>query len=302
MLTYELTTTLQANSENENFGQHIHVMNTVGTDESMYIIVSAPIFDNQRGKVMIYDSNNFNIKSELEGQNTYDNFGKSKAMWNGHLAIGSPYDDTCTAQSCDNLNSQTVGSVSIYKLGDNGSSLITTIHGDQNFGAFGSALMFARLPVEGINKDLLIIGEHWADGELSIDRRSGRVHIYDIQDVLSNGGSTKPLVRINGSGFGAAFGTAFTITSKGDLAISAPLFGDGSSAQGQVYILTNNLTKGDIVLNSGEIVELSLEQQNTQFGGSLAGIMNNQPHGLVIGAERSQINSNARMAGAIFFV
>ena len=46
----------------------------------------------------------YNICTELEGEHTYDNFGSSVASWNGYLAIGSPYDDTCTDQSCDASN------------------------------------------------------------------------------------------------------------------------------------------------------------------------------------------------------
>ena len=35
------------------------------------------------------------------------------------------------------------------------------------------------------------------------------------KDIFSNGTSPEPLMKINGKGFGAAFGTSFTITSKG---------------------------------------------------------------------------------------
>ncbi|ETE72542.1 Phosphatidylinositol-glycan-specific phospholipase D, partial [Ophiophagus hannah] len=175
----------------------------------------------------------------VKGETDYGWFGSSlssvQLLNKTLLLIGSPFGRNCTSLRCyfSQYNKQAVGTVYGY-IPPNTKSWFT-LSGDDENGKFGSALATGFLSIEGISKQVLIVG---APTQGSVSRisfissalhQAGSVLIYD----LMGNGTPSLLSTFNGDRRFSRFGEEVHLRD---------LNNDGLEQFGYVYIYSGNQT------------------------------------------------------------
>ncbi|KAG8133372.1 hypothetical protein E2320_011213 [Naja naja] len=262
----------------------------------------------------------------VKGETDYGWFGSSlssvQLLNKTLLLIGSPFGRNCTSSRCyfSQYNKQAVGTVYGY-IPPNTKSWFTLSGGDEN-GKFGSALATGFLSIEGISKQVLIVG---APTQGSISRMSfissvlhqaGGVLIYDLMgngtpSLLStfNGdrkfsrfGEEVHLQDLNNDGLGIA---QYVIISPECYNMYLPFIWSPEAVCSIdiafQYCFRSNLAGAavDTLITEhvigGYIFSL---QEKSRFGSTLLTMKTGEKSEVIVAAERS--STKARLSGRLF--
>uniref|UniRef100_A0A8C5WWV7 Phosphatidylinositol-glycan-specific phospholipase D n=1 Tax=Laticauda laticaudata TaxID=8630 RepID=A0A8C5WWV7_LATLA len=262
----------------------------------------------------------------VKGETDYGWFGSSlssvQLLNKTLLLIGSPFGRNCTSLGCyfSQYNKQAVGTVYGY-IPPNTKSWFT-LSGDDENGKFGSALATGFLSIEGISKQVLIIG---APTQGSVSRisfissmlhQAGSVLIYD----LMGNGTPALLSTFNGDRRFSRFGEEVHLQDLNndgldEMIVSSPLrnqkimgglFGE---QLGYIYIYSGNQTTSGHVTDHckswispcpedwAQYIIISPEEKS-RFGSTLLTMKTGEKSEVVVAAERS--STKARLSGRLF--
>ncbi|XP_026555300.1 phosphatidylinositol-glycan-specific phospholipase D isoform X2 [Pseudonaja textilis] len=296
----------------------------------------APSGGKQRGFVASFYSSSYRNRQRLlfvadadwmvKGETDYGWFGSSlssvQLLNKTLLLIGSPFGRNCTSLGCyfSQYNKQAVGKVYGY-IPPNTKSWFT-LSGDDENGRFGSALATGFLSIEGISKQVLIVG---APTQGTVSRisfissalqQAGSVLIYD----LMGNGTPALLSTFNGDRRFSRFGEEVHLRDLNndgldEMIVSSPLrnqkimgglFGE---QLGYIYIYSGNQTTSGHVTDHckswispcpedwAQYVIISPEGKS-RFGSTLLTMKTGEKSEVVVAAERS--STKARLSGRLF--
>ncbi|XP_026525755.1 phosphatidylinositol-glycan-specific phospholipase D isoform X2 [Notechis scutatus] len=296
----------------------------------------APSGGIQQGFVVSFYSSSYRNRQRLlfvadadwmvKGETDYGWFGSSLSSVQLRnktlLLIGSPFGRNCTSLGCyfSQYNKQAVGTVYGY-IPPNTKSWFT-LSGDDENGKFGSALATGFLSIEGISKQVLIVG---APTQGSVSRisfissalhQAGSVLIYD----LTENGTPALLSTFNGDRKFSRFGEEVHLRDLNndgldEMIVSSPLrnqkimgglFGE---QLGYIYIYSGNQTTSGHVTDHckswispcpedwAQYVIISPEGKS-RFGSTLLTMKTGEKSEVVVAAERS--STKARLSGRLF--
>ncbi|XP_025030992.1 phosphatidylinositol-glycan-specific phospholipase D [Python bivittatus] len=279
-------------------------------------------FDRSRQNLLFVSDADWMVKGETD----YAWFGSSLSSVQlpnkTLLLIGSPFGRNCTSLGCSfsQHNKQAVGRVYGY-IPPNTKSWFT-LNGDEENGKFGSALATGILSVEGISKQVLVVGAPTQDSTSRISfistvlHQAGTVLIYDLM------GNAEPslLSTFNGDRRFSRFGEDVHLQDLNndgldEIIVTSPLrnkriidglFGEQA---GYVYIYSGNQTTSGHVTDHctswaspcpedwAQYVIISPEEKS-KFGSAVLTIKTGEKNEVVVAAERS--STEARLGGRIF--
>ncbi|XP_070798570.1 phosphatidylinositol-glycan-specific phospholipase D isoform X2 [Pituophis catenifer annectens] len=296
----------------------------------------APADGIQRGFVASFYSSSYRNRKSLlfvsdadwmvKGESDYGWFGSSlssvQLLNKTLLLIGSPFGKNCRRLECyfSEHNRQAVGKVYGY-IPPNTKSWFT-LRGDDENGKFGSALATGFLSIEGISKQVLIVGAPTQDSISRISfissalHQAGSVLIYD----LMGNGTPSLLSTFNGDRRFSRFGEEVQLQDLNndgldEMIVSSPLrnqkimgglFGE---QVGYIYIYSGNQTTSGHVTDHckswlspcpeewAQYVIISPEEKS-RFGSALLTIKTGEKSEVIVAAERS--STKARLSGRLF--
>ncbi|XP_013917779.1 PREDICTED: phosphatidylinositol-glycan-specific phospholipase D [Thamnophis sirtalis] len=262
----------------------------------------------------------------VKGEADYGWFGSSlssvQLLNKTLLLIGSPFGRNCTSLGCyfSERNKQAVGTVYGYTPPNTKSWF--TLSGDDENGKFGSALATGFLSIEGISKQVLIVGAPTQGSVSRISFISSPLHQAGsalIYDLMGNG---KPslLSTFNGDRRFSRFGEEVYLRDLNndgldEMFVSSPLRNQKSMGGlfgeqiGYIYIYSGNQTTSGHVTDHckswispcpeerAQYVIISPEQKS-RFGSALLTIKSGEKSDVVVAAERS--STEARLSGRLF--
>ncbi|XP_042317562.1 phosphatidylinositol-glycan-specific phospholipase D isoform X2 [Sceloporus undulatus] len=262
----------------------------------------------------------------VKGERDYAWFGSSLSSVQLHnktlLLIGSPSWKSCKGIGCyfSEDTRQAVGRVYGYTPPSTRSWF--TLTGDMDMGNFGSSLATGFLSVEGILRQVLVVGAPTQDTSSkfvfipSVLHQAGTAFMYDLVE------STKPFLLSSFSGdrsFSRFGGDVHLSDLNNDgldeIIVTSPLRSkdivagmfEGEAAH--IYIYSGNQTTSGNVTNHckswispcpedwAQYVIISPEEKS-RFGSAVITVKSGQKNHVIVAAERSSVN--ARLSGRLF--